>query len=161
MIPVSVLERLFTALLAAGVSTAFPEDNGVLVLGVVGIAPIMFPEDPRLSAFAVLGVFEPPVPFTVLPLDVEAPDVPPPEEEPPDVCPKDAEVTHAKKMARVAVESFMAPSLYPRILPDTARSLRLTSCLASGRRHQVFTRWQRLSLFNNLDMLARAAAVAD
>jgi hypothetical protein len=84
MMPVSVLERLFTALLAAGVSTALPEDDGVLVPGLVCGAPIVFPEEPRLRALAVLGVFEPPVPFAVLPPEIEPADEPP-VEDPPDV----------------------------------------------------------------------------
>ena len=74
--PVSVMERLFTAFLAAGVVTSFPEDAGELVLGLVLMPPITFPEEPRLRALSVAGVFDPPVPLVVLPVESELPDAP-------------------------------------------------------------------------------------
>jgi hypothetical protein len=115
--PVSVLERLFTALLAAGVLTAFPEDDGVLELGLVCGVPIVFPEDPRLRALAVLGVFEPPVPFAVLPPEIEPPDVAP-VEEPPDVCANEGEVMSAKQVTRPIAENFMAFLRVDLIMPN-------------------------------------------
>jgi hypothetical protein len=117
MMPVSVLERLFTALLAAGVLTAFPEDNGVLELGLVCGAPIVFPEDPRLRALAVLGVLKPPVPFAVLPPEVEPPAVAP-VEEPPDVCANEGEVISAKQVTRPMAENFMAFLRIDLIMPN-------------------------------------------
>ena len=107
MMPVSVLERLFTALLAAGVLTAFPEDVGVFVVGLVCVAPIVFPEEPRLRAFAVLGVFEPPVPLAVLAPESEPLDGPP-VEEPPDICANEGDEISAKQVARPTAENFMA-----------------------------------------------------
>jgi hypothetical protein len=107
IIPVFVLERLFTAPLAAGELTAFPEDNGELVPGFVCVAPIVFPEEPRLRALAVLGVFEPPMPFAVLPPESEPLEALP-EEEPPDVCANEEDETSAKQVKRPMTENFIA-----------------------------------------------------
>src|ERR1700759_4280166 len=73
--PVSVLLRLFTALLAAGVFTAGDGDDAVP--GAVGLAPRLFPVVPWLSALDVLEPGEPPVPLIVLPVDRVPPVAPP------------------------------------------------------------------------------------
>ena len=78
--PVSVFPRLFTALLAAGVFTAFPDDPGLFVLGLVCIAPILVPVVPPFNALDVLGPGDPPVPLTMLlpeaaPLDDDPPAI--------------------------------------------------------------------------------------
>jgi hypothetical protein len=93
--PVSVLERLLTALSAAGLLTSFPEDDGVLVSGLVLMPPIVLPDEPRLRALSVAGVFEPPMPFVVL-LEADPPELPP-EDPPPDVCAKEGDVINARQ----------------------------------------------------------------
>jgi hypothetical protein len=77
--PVSVLPRLCTAPFAAGVLTAFPEDKPGL--GLVWVAPRLFPDVPWFIAFDVLDPGDPPVPLIVLPLEGVLPAVEP---EPPD-----------------------------------------------------------------------------
>ena len=69
-IPVSVVPRLLTALLAAGVSTA--ADGAELEF--VRFRPRLFPVVPWLSALKVFGPGDPPVPLiVVLPFDSELP----------------------------------------------------------------------------------------
>jgi hypothetical protein len=65
--PVSVLLRLFTALLAAGVFTA--DDGDDPVLGPAWFAPKLFPVVPWFRASDVLEPGEPPVPLIVLPFE--------------------------------------------------------------------------------------------
>jgi hypothetical protein len=82
--PVSVFPRLWIALLAAGVLTALPcvaADGALSVRGVPRFAPVV----PLVSAFAVLGPGDPPVPLIVVPFESvdpapAAPDDPPPAE---------------------------------------------------------------------------------
>ena len=105
--PVSVVERLFTALLAAGVVTSFPEDAGELVLGLVLIPPIAFPEEPRLRALSVAGVFDPPVPLVVLPVESELPDAPL-VEDPPDICANAGEVINTMHVTKPMAETFIS-----------------------------------------------------
>lgn len=106
-IPVSVFERLLMALLAAGVSTAFPDDEGILVFGLVCVAPKLFPEDPRRRALSVWGVFEAlfAVPPESEPLDEAPPD------EPPDVCANEVGAISKKQAATQTAENLMA---FPR-----------------------------------------------
>jgi len=69
--PGSVFPKLCAAAIAAGVLTAFPEDEG-LVCG----DPKLFPDVPWLRAFEVLDPGAPPVPLMVLPfetVDLRAP----------------------------------------------------------------------------------------
>ncbi|MES2193781.1 MAG: hypothetical protein V4517_05160 [Pseudomonadota bacterium] len=103
--PVSVLERLLTALSAAGLLTSFPEDDGVLVSGLVLMPPIVLPDEPRLRALSVAGVFEPPVPFVVL-LEADPAELPP-EDAPPDVCAKEGVVTSASEEMKPIARNFM------------------------------------------------------
>jgi hypothetical protein len=103
--PVSVLERLLTALLAAGLLTSLPEEVGAFVLGLVLMPPIVFPDDPRFSALSVAGVFDPPVPLVVRPLESEPPDAP--VEEPPDVCANEGDASSTIQVTRPAAESFI------------------------------------------------------
>jgi hypothetical protein len=113
--PVSVLERLLTALFAAGLLTSFPDDAGVLVSGFVLMPPIVFPDEPRLIALSVAGVFEPPVPLVfpppvplmVLPLESDPPDEPPLEEPPPDICATEGDVINAKQETRQTAKNFI------------------------------------------------------
>jgi hypothetical protein len=91
-IPVSVLLRLCVALLAAGVSTALPCDDGAGPAPPVCGAPRLLPVVPRLRAFAVLGPGDPPVPLIVLPFESDDPAAPPapvaPVDEPAEVAPE-------------------------------------------------------------------------
>ncbi len=100
----SVLDRLFTAALAAGVFTSFPEDAGVLVLGLVLIPPIVFPEEPRFKALSVAGVFEPPVPLVVLTLEGELAE--PLEDPPPDVWASEGDAITARHATMLSVVRF-------------------------------------------------------
>jgi hypothetical protein len=77
------LLRLSTALFAAGVFTAFPEDAGVLGLGLVCVAPRLFPVVPWFRAFEVFGPGVPPVPLIVLPFESVLPAAPAAPVEPP------------------------------------------------------------------------------
>lgn len=103
--PVSVLERLLTALFAAGLLTSFPEDVGVFVPGLVLMPPIVFPDEPRFRALSVAGVFDPPVPLVARPLESEPPDAP--VEEPPDICANEGDVISAIQVTMPAAESFI------------------------------------------------------
>jgi hypothetical protein len=109
MIPVSVVERLLTALFAAGVLTAFPDDKGVLEgLGLVCVAPIVFPEEPRFRALDVLGPVEPPVPLTELPLEREPPA---PVEAPLDICAEVGDVSAKTQKIMPIADNFISFSL--------------------------------------------------
>jgi len=107
---VSVLERLFTALLAAGVLTSLPEDAGLLALGLVLMPPIAFPEEPRFTALSVAGVFEPPVPLVALPLESDPLDALPVEDPPPDICANEGDVISARQVTRRMDLSFIGNS---------------------------------------------------
>jgi hypothetical protein len=73
--PVSVLLRLLTALLAAGVFTAGDGDDAGP--GLVAFAPRLLPVVPWFSALDVLEPGAPPVPLSVLPLESVLPVTPP------------------------------------------------------------------------------------
>ena len=80
--PVSVLLRDRIALLAVGVLTALPcvaADGASTVWG----APKFVPVVPLVSAFAVLGPGDPPVPLMVLPFESVDPPAPDDPAEPP------------------------------------------------------------------------------
>ena len=114
--PVSVLLRLFTALLAAGVFTAGDGDDPVP--GPVWFAPRLFPVVPWFSAFDVLEPGEPPVPLIVLPFEsvfpaepLAAPELaaPPaaPPELPPELCARVKDVLPSSRL-RITANNFMA-----------------------------------------------------
>ena len=125
--PVSVVERLFTALLAAGVLTSFPEDAGELVLGLVLIPPITFPEEPRLRALLVAGVFDPPpVPLVVLPVESELPDAPL-VEEPPDIWANADDVISAMHVTKPIAETFISNPSHLLTIPRYVRGSLITN----------------------------------
>jgi hypothetical protein len=129
MMPVSVLERLFTALFAAGVLTAFPDDRGVFELGLVGVAPLVFLDEPRLRALDVFGPVEPPVPLTVLPPEREPP-APAPVEDPLDIWAKVGDVMSAKQQTTAIAENFM---LVSQVCAEIIRAGLLSSSPFSAR----------------------------
>jgi hypothetical protein len=113
--PVSVLLRLFTALLAAGVFTAGDGDDPVP--GPVWFAPRLFPVVPWFRALEVLEPGEPPVPLIVLPFEsvfpaepLPAPELaaPPaaPPELPPELCARVKDVLPSSRL-RITANNFM------------------------------------------------------
>jgi hypothetical protein len=109
--PASVLLRLFTALFAAGVFTAFPEEAGALGLGLVWVAPRLLPVVPWFRAFAVLEPGVPPVPLMVLPFESVLPDPLVPVEElelvPLELCAPAPVAIRAKQVANPIIDTFM------------------------------------------------------
>jgi hypothetical protein len=113
--PVSVLLRLFTALLAAGVFTAGDGDDPVP--GPVWFAPRLFPVVPWFRALDVFEPGEPPVPLIVLPFEsvfpaepLPAPELaaPPaaPPELPPELCARVKDVLPSSRL-RITANNFM------------------------------------------------------
>jgi hypothetical protein len=173
---VSVLLRLFTALLAVGVFTAGDGDDAVP--GPVWFAPRLFPVVPWFRALDVLEPGEPPVPLIVLPFEsvfpaepLPAPELaaPPaaPPELPPELCARVKDVLPSSRL-RITANNLMAIPLCVGETPmadssdssgsrDPTRAVRQTGLRC---RHPMFARSRfRGRSVGNRRNLARSAVM--